>query len=120
MKSVRTVERLIGVLRSTECLYINELGFSFSPDTFFGKCRKAETHDIVRLADSINVERNKDGNILRADIRISVENGSAIIDALGHSIFFVGYRELDKVYYNETDDVIGLFKELKTYSWRDA
>lgn len=53
MKPASTVEHLIGVLRGTEFLYINELGFSFSSDTFFGKCRKAETHDIIRLADSI-------------------------------------------------------------------
>lgn len=111
--SENIANEIVAILKKELPLYTDGLSMSTEPEEVMTPFSEATANDIVVLADDVEVSIDNDGNVNKAFVWLSVDGNEVCIDAVEKKVRVGDYVPVE-VYYNDEDDVIGLYNELAT------
>lgn len=104
---------IVSILKKELPLYTDGISMSTEPEEVMTPFREATANDILVLADDVKVSIDNDGNVTKAFVWLSVDGKEVCINAVENKVRVGDYAPFE-LYYNDEDDVIGIYNELAT------
>lgn len=103
--------KVVSIIKNQSPIFTDGNALSTNPAQLSALSRKANAHNILTLADELDVSFNEDGTLNTADVWLTIEDTEVCIDTLANKVHVGRYYPFE-LSYSTDDDALGLYDRL--------